>query len=460
MSILRSNPLLWGLSLCFVWKGLVESAVDPGLSTLSEIVAPILVVAFWRALCPGKNARGLIAAASLIACAGSFALYSNMLGDFLVSHALILGISFLTCSAVNFLIYLWFNLYATCSTLSIAVILACSNIITPLINLLFFSLPETLRLGASAMTPLVGGCLLDTSRDAVPSELSASQRLWWQNHASGQRETFLTLSRELPWGIVVIVAALSFATGASRIYTTPLVNSFGMGISGLLTLGVALIAARRFSLFVVLRIALPVMMCGLIVGIVLPSSSLGAQLLINASYGFAILVLMILLYDKSYRFGPSAIFMIALARAFARIVFIAGSASASVFAHLPLFANVGYHAIIYGVITLAIACWTVFWFSSFRSGAGLNAPPAVAGQADPVAEPSIIERRCAQLSAEYHLSEREAQVLSLLACGRDGHAIEGELSLSYNTVRTHIRHIYTKLGVHSRGELKDLVGGQ
>ena len=116
----------------------------------------------------------------------------------------------------------------------------------------------------------------------------------------------------------------------------------------MLTLGVALIAARRFSLFVVLRIALPVMMCGLIVGIVLPSSSLGAQLLINASYGFAILVLMILLYDKSYRFGPSAIFMIALARAFARIVFIAGSASASVFAHLPLFANVGYHAIIYG----------------------------------------------------------------------------------------------------------------
>ena len=31
--------------------------------------------------------------------------------------------------------------------------------------------------------------------------------------------------------------------------------------------------------------------------------------------------------------------------------------------------------------------------------------------------------------------------------------IAGELYLSVHTVKTHIRHLYTKLGVHGRGEV-------
>ncbi len=49
------------------------------------------------------------------------------------------------------------------------------------------------------------------------------------------------------------------------------------------------------------------------------------------------------------------------------------------------------------------------------------------------------------------LSDRELDVLRLLASDLDGPAIARELVVSLNTVRTHTKHIYTKLDVNTRG---------
>jgi LuxR family maltose regulon positive regulatory protein len=48
------------------------------------------------------------------------------------------------------------------------------------------------------------------------------------------------------------------------------------------------------------------------------------------------------------------------------------------------------------------------------------------------------------------LSERELDVLRLLGSDLDGPDIARELSVSLNTLRTHTRNIYAKLGVNSR----------
>jgi len=48
------------------------------------------------------------------------------------------------------------------------------------------------------------------------------------------------------------------------------------------------------------------------------------------------------------------------------------------------------------------------------------------------------------------LSERELDVLRLLGTELDGPAIARELTVSLNTVRTHTKNLYTKLGVNSR----------
>jgi ATP/maltotriose-dependent transcriptional regulator MalT len=50
------------------------------------------------------------------------------------------------------------------------------------------------------------------------------------------------------------------------------------------------------------------------------------------------------------------------------------------------------------------------------------------------------------------LTKREGQVLRLLSCGKRNQQIAQELFISAATVRKHLEHIYTKLGVATRSE--------
>jgi DNA-binding response OmpR family regulator len=50
------------------------------------------------------------------------------------------------------------------------------------------------------------------------------------------------------------------------------------------------------------------------------------------------------------------------------------------------------------------------------------------------------------------LTQREQEVLQLLAEGRDQREIAGRLLISAKTVGTHLEHIFTKLGVRSRAQ--------
>ena len=50
------------------------------------------------------------------------------------------------------------------------------------------------------------------------------------------------------------------------------------------------------------------------------------------------------------------------------------------------------------------------------------------------------------------LSERETQILRLIAKGLNFKEVGGILAISPNTVITHVKRIYQKLAVHSRGE--------
>lgn len=57
----------------------------------------------------------------------------------------------------------------------------------------------------------------------------------------------------------------------------------------------------------------------------------------------------------------------------------------------------------------------------------------------------------------YGLSARELEVLDLFAQGRSANWIADNLVISKNTVRSHLRAIYTKLDVHTRQELLDFL---
>lgn len=98
-------------------------------------------------------------------------------------------------------------------------------------------------------------------------------------------------------------------------------------------------------------------------------------------------------------------------------------------------------------------------------GASPVAPAAVGDGADNGGEaaeadegvPADIAAYCQALAADYGLTPREAEILALMALGRSAKYISEELTVSYNTTRTHVRHIYEKLNIHSKQELIDLV---
>lgn len=87
--------------------------------------------------------------------------------------------------------------------------------------------------------------------------------------------------------------------------------------------------------------------------------------------------------------------------------------------------------------------------------AHVAAPGPAASEDD---EPSpTLDDACEAAIARYALTPREGDVLRLLARGRTSPVIQEKLFLSHNTVKTHVRHIYAKMDIHSQQELIDIV---
>ena len=73
---------------------------------------------------------------------------------------------------------------------------------------------------------------------------------------------------------------------------------------------------------------------------------------------------------------------------------------------------------------------------------------------------SVRKLRCDALADDHGLTNREKDILYLLAQGRDLAFICETLFLSKNTVKSYQKTIYAKLNVHSKQEIIDLVHGE
>ncbi len=79
------------------------------------------------------------------------------------------------------------------------------------------------------------------------------------------------------------------------------------------------------------------------------------------------------------------------------------------------------------------------------------------GEDRPATPPELVVDRRSEIAERAGLSPRETEVFMMLAQGRSRAFISEELVLSEGTVKTHISHIYTKLNVHGRQEMFDLL---
>ena len=68
-----------------------------------------------------------------------------------------------------------------------------------------------------------------------------------------------------------------------------------------------------------------------------------------------------------------------------------------------------------------------------------------------------IDERCVALAESYGLSPRELEIMQLICKGRSKAYIAETLFIAESTVKGHSKHLYSKLGVHSKRELQELV---
>lgn len=112
---------------------------------------------------------------------------------------------------------------------------------------------------------------------------------------------------------------------------------------------------------------------------------------------------------------------------------------------------VGIATLAYLVTVAAVLALSDTAFSQRRIFADLDAPaPAPAAFAS-------LDAQCAALGEGHGLTAREVEVLQMIVKGRSKSYIAESLFISENTVRSHAKHIYQKLDVHSKQDVLDLL---
>lgn len=266
-----------------------------------------------------------------------------------------------------------------------------------------------------------------------------------------------------PWKPTLLMAVYAFAFGlreTSQYATTFGPHSaFGTVVMGLVLLVLISKQSGNFQFTTLYRSALPLMMGAFLV---LPSfgwfNGWIADFCATASYTAFSVMIMLIMAHMSYRYGMSAVWLFGIERGVRAMFSLAGRQTSEAFSLLG--SNVASLAV--GSITIALVVIGTLLIVSekdflSRWGVSFKGDSSAPGELDLLYRQDI-SKRCADAASRFGLTSREGEVLALLATGLTIGQIQRRLVISKDTAKTHIRHIYQKMDVHSREGLFDILG--
>ncbi len=269
----------------------------------------------------------------------------------------------------------------------------------------------------------------------------------------------------IPWKLVSIMACAGFLAGPAGLLLSPDAESagavhriFATGLFGATLLIMLLFKKGHVDLRLLARITLPLSLVALI-SLVLMGQPFAyfVSFLLKFAYEWITFFVLMMLANLVYRFEISSLHLFAIARAISESAMFMGVVTRRFVWDAGLMDN-GLTPIVVslGGVLIVFAC-TLVWMSekSVTTDWGVLGVQLDGGMWVPSARERMLSR-CDQLAEVYGLTAREAEILALLAGGRTRRDIEQELFLSSNTVKTHVSHIYQKLGIHSRSEVAKL----
>lgn len=159
------------------------------------------------------------------------------------------------------------------------------------------------------------------------------------------------------------------------------------------------------------------------------------QCLVRYDHGTHLLVVLVLVTGAALFAGPGPATSGMVAAGGASV------ASAAAVDQLPALELVAVQLGLY--LAAGVAIVGLAWLAGYRALPRAAATAVATAPIDPVDAPSgLVEP----------LTERETEVLRLAASGISVTAIAAQLSVSPNTVKTHLTHAYGKLGVRGRSD--------
>lgn len=304
----------------------------------------------------------------------------------------------------------------------------------------FADMGPTRLLAASLGALLLGTYLLSRASDAFVSDVDAPRRESGAPYASKRLFAACFLMA------FAFVEAISFAEadGASSAYAA------GTFFAPVLIACVCLLALRGLTVVSLLSMAVP------IATVVVMSASffrfdpvLSFDLAVAGMFLFLVYAVMAVFFSTygSDRAAYGSFLMLAVSFAGGCVVGRVGSAFAV--SCEPFSSNVAVLAAILAVVAALLLC--------VRMPACASPSPAASSPADPSAD-FLLEKRIDRAADAHALGRREKEALSLLLAGKTAGEIARIMVVAPGTAKSHVYHVYRKLGVHSRAELFEMFG--
>ena len=444
------------------------------VSTLAIALCMFVGAANWRVLTPLLDRNGVVWGLGALAALSTFMLdVAGSIGNV----PLFCVFSFLTGVGTSALCVKVGRIYGSVALADSLVSASMSLLLAVLLYFVGVGVPEWLRIPYIALLPLAAACLLSLPiEDPYPAVVQGRSEGLPRNAAP----------RKLYRRVVVMLAWVAFTAGvgsgigsitqtAGEFASDGSLATFATGLVALALVIVCchgLTAQRAGFLYTLLMLlGIVIMLC----------TSLGVPLsyLVVGKDPIWLLFTCFIAYI-TFKFGLSSIRAFGIAQG---VYFVASTlgwlAGAGV---APWYEQVQVQtALAAGMAVVTV----IMFFSVFTEGhvrrlleesidespehipetVVVGAPPAYKLAEEPstqvgVPDAVIVDDLSRAREEQYGLSARELEVLELFAQGRSANWIADYLVISKNTVRTHLRNSYGKLGVHSRQELLDFLAGK
>ncbi|AJC11391.1 LuxR family transcriptional regulator [Berryella intestinalis] len=413
---------------------LFESAI--GIASLALAFAAGRMGPLWQRPRTHVACAALMTAGAALLSFGCFALESP---------ALRIGGLVLGGAGLGALILMWAEFYGSLNPLRVALYHALAISLGEAIKWLFMGLDTShLVIFAIALPPVCFACVHASMKRLPEKQLG--------------RPSVTGDAKSIPWKPIVLMATCTFAAAFGALPNQPLVGGNIAGalfVTALVFFGV-LSASKWFNFDTVYQLAFPLFIVGFL--FVMPAFGGNGQIMAfcyDAGYTMLSMYIMIVLSNITYRFGVSAVWLNGIERGIRYLVELAGWLTFFV-ASSHLGQNES--GTLYDAIAIVVVLAFLVIFFTER---GLSAKWGIVldDSLEDESKASQSAMRASDLSRSFGLTPREEEVLQLLAQHMTVADIERALFVSQGTVKAHISHIYRKIGIHSKGELFDLLEG-